>query len=93
MDVNRGFNIYVIKFIIEIIWFFNRRAQMFEMNILSPSIDFVNNGLYVVQPKPIQFLAKYRFGTIKRRMLPVNYVQGVNCIQNVGYNSCRVLGN
>jgi hypothetical protein len=60
-----------IGHIIEIVWPCFRRAQMYESDVPPIRIDFGKDGVHLVQPKTVQFPAKYSYGTAERRMLPV----------------------
>ncbi|GLV40895.1 hypothetical protein CBL_08469 [Carabus blaptoides fortunei] len=44
---------------------------MYETATPSVRLDFVNDGIHEIQPKCIQFPAKFSYGTAERRMLPL----------------------
>ncbi|GFY57493.1 ATP-dependent DNA helicase [Trichonephila inaurata madagascariensis] len=54
-----------------IIWPCFQRAQMYDTDIPSVHIDFYKDGVHFIQPKIMQFPAKYSHGTAERRMLPI----------------------
>ncbi|XP_044597316.1 ATP-dependent DNA helicase PIF1-like [Cotesia glomerata] len=58
-------------FITEIIWPNFRRNQVYAEDIPSVRINFGSDGDHVINPKSIQFPAKYSYGTAERRMLPL----------------------
>lgn len=71
IDQTKGLVNGAIGFITEIIWPHYRREQMYETDIPSESVDFDRIGTHVIQPKTIQFPAKFSYGTAERRMLPL----------------------
>jgi ATP-dependent exoDNAse (exonuclease V) alpha subunit len=73
-------NIYVPKglvngaigFITKITWNYYRREQMYEDDIpKSITVNFEKDGIHEIHPLSIQFPAKFNYGTVERRMLPV----------------------
>lgn len=71
VDVSKGLVNGAIGHITEIIWPCFRRAQMYDTDIPSVRIDFGKDGVHLIQPKSVQFPAKYSHGTAERRMLPI----------------------
>ncbi|CAH0403444.1 unnamed protein product [Chilo suppressalis] len=71
ISVKKGLVNGSIGFISDIVWPHLRRDQMYETGIPSIKVNFGNDGEHLIQPIDIQFLAKYSFGTVERRMLPV----------------------
>src|SRR5271154_5268824 len=71
IDVRNGLVNGAIGCITEIIWPNFRKGQMYETDIPSVCIDFGNDGVHTIQPKSIQFPAKFSYGNAERRMLPV----------------------
>ncbi|GFQ95677.1 ATP-dependent DNA helicase [Trichonephila clavata] len=71
VDVSKGLVNGAIGHITEIIWPCFRRAQMYDTDIPSVRIDFGKDGAHLIQPKTVQFPAKYSHGTAERRMLPI----------------------
>ncbi|KAJ8895604.1 hypothetical protein PR048_000940 [Dryococelus australis] len=89
IDVGKGLVNGAIRHIIKIIWSCFRRAQMYETDITSVRVDFVNEGIHIIHPKSVQFTAKFSYGTAERRMLPmvlpwaftVNKIQGGSTVE------------
>lgn len=71
VDVAKGLVNGAIGHITEIIWPYYRRAQLYDSDIPSVRVDFGNDGIHTIQPKAIQFPAKFNHGTVERRMLPI----------------------
>ena len=71
INVERGLVNGAIGHITEIIWPYFRRGQVHERDIPSVKVNFGRDGIYLIEPKSIQFPAKYSKGTIERRMLPM----------------------
>ncbi|GFT71150.1 ATP-dependent DNA helicase [Trichonephila clavipes] len=71
VDVSKGLVNGAIGHITEIIWPCFRRAQMYDTDIPSVHIDFGKDGVHLIQPKTVQFLAKYSYDTAERRMLSI----------------------
>nr|XP_023017088.1 ATP-dependent DNA helicase RRM3-like [Leptinotarsa decemlineata] len=44
---------------------------MYDTEIPSVRFDFGKDGIHVIQPKSVQFPAKFIHGTAERRMLPI----------------------
>ena len=73
-----------IGHITDILWPYYWQAQIYETDIPSISVDFGHDGIHEVQPKSIQFPAKFSYGTAERRMLPMVFswastVQKMQC--------------
>ncbi|GFQ84381.1 ATP-dependent DNA helicase [Trichonephila clavata] len=83
VDVSKGLVNGAIGHITEIIWPCFRRAQISDTDIPSVRIDFGKDGVHLIQPKAVQFPAKYSHGTAERRMLPIilrwAYTQYTKC--------------
>lgn len=71
IDVEKGLVNVSIGIISDIVWPKFRRDQMYETDIPSIKVNFGNEGEHLIQPIGIQFPAKYSYGTVERRMLPV----------------------
>lgn len=71
INVEKGLVNGAMGEITEIIWPHFRRDQMYETDVPSIRIDFGNDGVHLIEPLSIQFPAKYNYGTIERRMLPI----------------------
>ncbi|GBN54938.1 hypothetical protein AVEN_123891-1 [Araneus ventricosus] len=71
IDVKKGLVNGAIGFITEIHWPNFRRAQMYEQDIPSITVNFGNNGVRRIEPISVQFPAKRSYGTAERRMLPL----------------------
>ncbi|GFQ85517.1 ATP-dependent DNA helicase PIF1 [Trichonephila clavata] len=71
VDASKGLVNGAIGHITEIIWPCFRRALMYDTDIPSVRIDFGKDGAHLIQPKTVQFPAKYSHGTAERRMLPI----------------------
>ncbi|GFS64628.1 hypothetical protein TNCV_4684591 [Trichonephila clavipes] len=71
IDVVKGLVNGAIGHITEIIRLYYRRAQLYDSNIPSVCIDFGNDGIHIIQPKSVQFPAKFNHGTAERRMLSI----------------------
>ncbi|CAG9761349.1 unnamed protein product [Ceutorhynchus assimilis] len=71
IDITKGLVNGAIGFVTEIIWPHFRRTQIYETDIPSVRVDFGKDGIQVIQPKTIQFPAKFSYGTAERRMLPL----------------------
>ncbi|GFY69346.1 transformer-2 protein homolog alpha [Trichonephila inaurata madagascariensis] len=70
-DVKKGLVNGAIGFMIEIHWSNFRRAQMYEPDIPSVTVNFGNNGVHRIEPTSVQFPAKRSYGTAEQRMLPL----------------------
>ncbi|GFQ93614.1 ATP-dependent DNA helicase [Trichonephila clavata] len=71
IDLAKGFFNGNMGFITDIIWPHFLRDQVYDTDISSVRIDFGSDGIHLIKPIPIQFLAKYSYGTAERRMLPL----------------------
>jgi ATP-dependent exoDNAse (exonuclease V) alpha subunit len=71
INVERGLVNGAIGNITEINWPLWRNRQVHERDIPSVMVDFGRDGVHKIEPKSIQFPAKYGKGTIERRMLPI----------------------
>ncbi|GFQ80761.1 ATP-dependent DNA helicase [Trichonephila clavata] len=86
VDVSKGLVNGAIGKVTEIIWPCFRRAQMYDTDIPSVRIDFGKDGDVLIQPKTVQFPAKYSHGTAERRMLSI-----ILCWACAQYTECRVV--
>ncbi|GFQ66628.1 ATP-dependent DNA helicase [Trichonephila clavata] len=86
VDVSKGLVNGAIGHITEIIWPCFRRAQMYDTDIPSVRIDFGKDCAHLIQPKTVQFPAKYSHVTAERRMLPI-----ILCWACAQYTKCRVV--
>lgn len=66
MDVTERF---VNGHITEIIWPYYRRAQLYDSDIPLVRINFRRDDLHVIQPKLVQFSAKFNYFTAEKRGL------------------------
>jgi ATP-dependent exoDNAse (exonuclease V) alpha subunit len=57
--------------IVEVVWPHFRRDQMYDSDVPSVRVDFGRDGVHLIEPRTVQFPAKYNHGTIERRMLPM----------------------
>lgn len=57
--------------ITEIIWPHFRRVQMYDMDIPSVDFEFDQGTIHKIDPISKQFPAKFSYGTVERRMLPM----------------------
>lgn len=48
-----------------------RRGQAYAEDVPSVHIDFGKDGIHLIEPKAIQFPARYNYGTVERRQLPL----------------------
>ncbi|GFR28760.1 ATP-dependent DNA helicase [Trichonephila clavata] len=71
VDVSKDLVNGAIGHITEIIWPCFRKVQMYDTGISSVRIDFGKDGVHLIQPKTVQFPAKYSHGTAERRILPI----------------------
>lgn len=71
IDVPKGLVNGAIGVITQIVWPSFRRAQMYESDIPSVYVNFGLNGIHLIQPRSVQFPAKWSYGTAERRMLPL----------------------
>lgn len=61
----------MISHITETIWPYFTRAQLYDSDILSIRIDYGRDGIHVIQPKSVQFPAKFNYDAAERSMLPI----------------------
>ncbi len=73
IDTMKGLVNGAIGTITEIVWPLYRRGQIYENDIPAVRIHFdgVNNETHLIEPHNVQFPAKFSYGTIERRMLPL----------------------
>ena len=71
IDVKLGVVNGATGHITEIIWPHFRREQAYEEDVPSIKINFGTDGVHTIHPHSVQFPAKYSYGTIERRMLPL----------------------
>lgn len=71
INVEKGLVNGAIGNITEIIWPYFRRDQIYDTDVPSVRIDFGRDGIHLIEPQSIQFPAKFNYGTIERRMLPI----------------------
>jgi ATP-dependent exoDNAse (exonuclease V) alpha subunit len=57
--------------IIEIVWPYFRRDQMYDEDVPSVLVDFGRDGVHLIEPRSVQFPALLNYGTVERRMLPM----------------------
>lgn len=71
IDVRKGLVNGSIGNITEIVWPYFRRDQMYDDDVPSVRVDFGRDGVHLIEPRTVQFPAKYNYGTVERRMLPM----------------------
>jgi PIF1-like helicase len=71
IDVAKGLVNGLIGHITEIIWPHYHRGQLHEYDIPTVRVDFGNNNIHLISPITKSFPAKYSYGTMERRMLPM----------------------
>ncbi len=71
IDISKGLVNGAIGYITKIQWPYFRKGQIYKKDIPSVLVDFGKDGVHLIAPKSVQFPAKFSFGTVERRMLPI----------------------
>lgn len=71
IDLEKGLVNGSMGDIIEVVWPHFRRGQMYQTDIPSVRVDFGRDGIHLIEPRAVQFPAKFNSGTVERRMLPM----------------------
>jgi len=71
IDLEKGLVNGSMGNITEVVWPHFRRGQIYDTDVPSVRVDFGRDGIHLIEPRTVQFPAKYNYGTIERRMLPM----------------------
>lgn len=57
--------------VVEIIWPYLRKAQMYPEDLPNVKVNFLEIGEHIIEPRVVEFAAKHSAGKAEKRMLPI----------------------